>query len=628
MPGVVGRRGRIPVSTFVRCFIVLALLLTTASSASGGLIYESAISGPTLQTGGSGTSIDSSFYTAVNFQVTSTVTTGSIGAHMSGFSTNPVFGAIVALTGQFDFPDSANLSTPDVLGFTLITAPNPSDNRAGNLRLTLTPGWYALVFGSNQFGATGSAGALGNNIANGSQMIYTIRQSDGAINFQSSVCRLFIDSTPVPTFTKIADTTTLIPNTASVFTAFSQPSIRDGAVAFRAGGPAGQTSLGVYTNAGGSLRTVANLGTSIPNGTNVFTSFGTQVSLSQGVVAFKGLRSSAPTQEGLYTDTSGTLAKVVDRNTPIPGGTGNLTSYGLNLTIDQGQVAFAASGSGDQQGIFRHDGSTLHVVARDGTPIPGQLFAFDNFFVQYVGLDAGKTLFRGVNEPEVYIGIFTDLTGPLTRVIDNAMPLPGAGVNFFFASSPILRNGKMAFVAADDVAAPTVACIYSDAGGALAPLVCFGDPAPSIGGTLSFPQDTAFNGRNIAFRGTNNSNIPAVFTNIGGELMKTIARNDVLDNKIVNTPSISIEAIDGNSIAFLTTFTNGSSGIYVATYPDLNVPGDIDADGDLDGDDITAFVAVLLGSPLDADHILRCDMNSDGTADGRDVNGFTDAYLN
>lgn len=603
------------------------VFLLSASGAGAGLIYESAVTGPTLQTSGSGTLVDDTAFTAVNFQITSTVTTGSIGAHLTDFGGGQIFGAIVALTGPGDIPNSPNLSTPDVLGFTLINPPNPSDNRAGNLRLTLTPGWYALVFGSNQFGVTGSAGALGNNIPNGSQLIYTIRQSDGAITPQSSVCRLFIDSTPVPTFTKIADTSTLIPGTASAFTNFSQPSIRDGAVAFRGVGPSGNSANGIYTNAGGPLRTVANLGTAIPSGTNVFTSFGTQVSLSQGVVAFKGIRSTAPTQEGIYTDTNGSRVRIVDRNTPIPGGTGNLTSYGLNLTIDQGQIAFAASGSSDQQGIFRHDGSTLHVVARDGTAIPGQLFAFDNFFVQYVGLDAGKTLFRGVNEPEVYIGIFTDLTGPLTRVIDNDMPLPGAGVNFFFAASPILRNGKMAFVAADDVAAPTVACIYSDAGGALAPIVCAGDPAPSIGGTFSFPQDTAFNGRNIAFRGTNNSNVPAVFTNIGGELMKTIARNDVLDNRVVNTPSISIEAIDGNSIAFLTTFVGGGSGIYVATYPELDIPGDIDADGDLDGDDIAAFVAVLLGSPLDADHVSRCDMNGDTLADGRDVKGFATGFI-
>lgn len=606
--------------------VLIGLAVSTPLSA--GLIFESAATGPTLQNGGSGTLIDDTFYTAVNFQITSTVTTGSIGAHMYGFNSAPVFGAIVALASQFDVPDSPNLSTPDVLGFTLINPPSPSDNRAGNLRLTLTPGWYALVFGSNQFGATGDAGALSNNTPNGFSQIYAIRQSDGAIIPQAGGPRLFIDSTPVPVFTKIADTTTLIPNTAVNFTGFSPPSIRDGAVAFRGVGPSGNNTNGIYTNVGGTLRTVANLGTPIPSGSNNFTTFGSQVSLSQGVVAFKGIRSTSPAQEGIYTDTSGALAKVVDRNTPIPGGTGNLTSYGLNLTIDQGQIAFAASGSSDQQGIFRHDGSTLHVVARDGTPIPGQLFAFDNFFVQYVGLDAGKTLFRGVNEPEVYIGIFTDLTGPLTTVIDNDTLLPGAGVNFFFAASPILRNGKMAFVAADDVAAPTVACIYSDAGGALAPIVCFGDPAPSIGGTFGFPQDTAFNGTSIAFRGVNNSNVPAVFTNIGGELMKTIARNDVLDNKIVNTPIVSVECIDGNSIAFLTSFTDGTSAIYVATYPTLDIPGDIDADGDLDADDVTAFIAVLLGSPLDPSHVSRCDLNNDTLANGRDVSDFTQAYLN
>src|SRR5262245_33094291 len=106
--------------------------LVAASTARAGLIYESAISGPTLQTGGSGTVVDATGFTAVNFQISSTVTTGSIGAHLTDFGGGQIFGAIVALTGPSDFPDSTNLSTSDVLGYTLITPPGPSDNRAGN----------------------------------------------------------------------------------------------------------------------------------------------------------------------------------------------------------------------------------------------------------------------------------------------------------------------------------------------------------------------------------------------------------------------------------------------------------------------------------------------------------------
>ncbi len=55
--------------------------------------------------------------------------------------------------------------------------------------------------------------------------------------------------------------------------------------------------------------------------------------------------------------------------------------------------------------------------------------------------------------------------------------------------------------------------------------------------------------------------------------------------------------------------------------------GDIDADGDVDLDDAEALVNVLLGSPLDPDHVLRSDLNDDGMADGLDIPVFIGAFL-
>ena len=56
-------------------------------------------------------------------------------------------------------------------------------------------------------------------------------------------------------------------------------------------------------------------------------------------------------------------------------------------------------------------------------------------------------------------------------------------------------------------------------------------------------------------------------------------------------------------------------------------PGDIDGDCDLDADDITVFVAVLLGLDLDPQHVARSNLNGDGAADGADIQPFTDAFL-
>jgi len=69
------------------------------------------------------------------------------------------------LDDESDFPDSGDLSTPDVLGSTELTFPVPSAEVFGDLNLTLEPGWYALVFGSGLFGTSGNGAAPRNNTA-------------------------------------------------------------------------------------------------------------------------------------------------------------------------------------------------------------------------------------------------------------------------------------------------------------------------------------------------------------------------------------------------------------------------------------------------------------------------------
>lgn len=60
---------------------------------------------------------------------------------------------------------------------------------------------------------------------------------------------------------------------------------------------------------------------------------------------------------------------------------------------------------------------------------------------------------------------------------------------------------------------------------------------------------------------------------------------------------------------------------------DASPPGDIDGDGDVDQDDTTVFISVLLGTDVDPGHMNRADLDSSGTADGLDVHPFVDALL-
>ena len=55
--------------------------------------------------------------------------------------------------------------------------------------------------------------------------------------------------------------------------------------------------------------------------------------------------------------------------------------------------------------------------------------------------------------------------------------------------------------------------------------------------------------------------------------------------------------------------------------------GDVNGDGAVNMDDVTAFVAVLVGMPLDPADTARSDLNHDGVANGMDVASLVDCLL-
>ncbi|MDZ4659158.1 MAG: hypothetical protein SH868_16425 [Bythopirellula sp.] len=150
-------------------FLILALtlLLFRGTSARADMLFESGTLGPTGIPRGviPGANVSAAVFNGVRFQLTQPVITTQVGGHFVGSlgTTDTFFGAIVALIDENDFPDSGDLSTPDVLGSTVIAFPEPSAEVFGDLTLALDPGWYALVFGSGLIGASGDGAMPLNN---------------------------------------------------------------------------------------------------------------------------------------------------------------------------------------------------------------------------------------------------------------------------------------------------------------------------------------------------------------------------------------------------------------------------------------------------------------------------------
>ena len=160
-------------NTIVYRTILAALcgIFAHSNCAFADVLFESGTLGPTgipyADLGGAvpGTNVNPFVFPGVRFELTQPVVTSQIGGHFVVEGTaGTFFGAIVRLDDENDFPNSTDLSTPDVLGATTLTFPNPSAEVFGDLNLELDSGWYALVFGGGLFGTSGSGGAVRNGV--------------------------------------------------------------------------------------------------------------------------------------------------------------------------------------------------------------------------------------------------------------------------------------------------------------------------------------------------------------------------------------------------------------------------------------------------------------------------------
>jgi MYXO-CTERM domain-containing protein len=89
-----------------------------------------------------------------------------------------------------------NLSTPDVLGSTLLTLLPLSNDVSAPLQVSLTPGWYAVIFGSGLFGATGHGAFPYNNTPVGNPGNF--RRLGNQYLDEADTMRMFVEAVPEP----------------------------------------------------------------------------------------------------------------------------------------------------------------------------------------------------------------------------------------------------------------------------------------------------------------------------------------------------------------------------------------------------------------------------------------------
>ena len=237
---------------------------------------------------------------------------------------------------------------------------------------------------------------------------------------------------------KIVDLNTPIPDGTGTFAHLDQPTLDVGAVAFVGSGPLNQ--FGIYLAEGGSLTTVADTNTLIPDGTGDFEGISsTHASLDGGQVAFAG--HDTANRGGIYVSAAGTITKIADGNTPVPGGVGTFDRFEPPV-IDEGVIAFKGSSASNQPGIYLAGGGTLTEIITDVGP-NGQL--------SIPSVDAEKVAFEfEAHDNSAPHGIYTNLGGVVTKVIDVTDTLDGKPFNpnstiSFSIGSDGLSGNQLAF---------------------------------------------------------------------------------------------------------------------------------------------------------------------------------------
>lgn len=409
-------------------------------------------------------------------------------------------------------------------------------------------------------------------------------------------------------FIKIADTDTPLPDGVGTFTFFGRPALDGGDVAFVDEALFGSIikPIGIYKWVDGTLVKVADRDTSIPGGTGTFDSFGSTVSISGGNVAFQGSDSAG--HAGIYTDPNG-LQVVADTSMSIPNGSGSFTEFSRPWLKDD-LVVFAAEGASGWEGVYLYDGS-LHCAADANTPIPPD--GDDNYALLRNPVLGGNLIafegYAGDNSPT---GIYRDDAETLICVADDNTPVPGGSGTFNtfgWKSLSIDDNGDVALAA---VGSSYQCGVYTFIDGQLEKLVDKTSSLPGFHSQVTNFGGVGMDGGNVAFTigccvvppPVNGLPI-GVYIDIDGELCKIITGGDTLDGETVHQVATGRQCLSGNRIAFWVSYNNGlDCAIYVARF----CPGDLDDDLDVDLSDL----AKLLGHYGQSGARAEGDINGDG----------------
>jgi hypothetical protein len=311
-------------------------------------------------------------------------------------------------------------------------------------------------------------------------------------------------------------------------------------------------------------RKVADVSTGIPNGVGNFTSFAEfssgAPSIANGAVAFYATGSSG--QEGIYLDANGSLQPLVDRNTVYPDGDnfGNYTNINGSISLSAGRVSYFGSGNVGQSGIHTAVVGSSNPLVDTSTPHPNGLGNYGIF--GNITLDSGQGAFFGGNNSDTGIYRRPVTGGPITTIVERLDIMPGSASDQFFGFGvPELENDNVVFTGSGGSTLARKG-VYRHSAGSLSVLYDTSTPIP--GGTGNFANFSSVrlsNGK-VLFYGEGDTE-QGFYTDVSGSLQLVVDRNTTAPGgDTFDDDGFVYGSLDTTGIAFWSFLLGGGSGIY------------------------------------------------------------------
>ena len=318
-------------------------------------------------------------------------------------------------------------------------------------------------------------------------------------------------------------------------------------------------ATGIYTGAGAALTKIVDLDTNQPGSSFQFSSLGTNYfKISGNTVAFTGGGTGAGF--GLYTGGGGTLTRVIDTNTVVPGTSFTFDSLNATTFTQSGSTVAFSAGWGTSFGLFTGSGGTPTRVVSTATTVPGTTATFSTLGTTPAYAGSAVAFYGGNNFRK---GIYNGTGGALTTVADTTTTVPGTSSSFTdFVNLPSISGSVTAFQGNGGGRIG----VYRGSGGAITRIADSTTLVP--GSSLAFTSfgpvknlDTT-----VYFAG-GNSSTSGIYIGSGGSLQKIIALGDSLDGSTVTALQQTFSLSD-TFLTFEANLQNGTVGVYAYPVPE------------------------------------------------------------